>query len=54
MNTKIAKLKSEAYDLIAQIEAHQIHVVKLQKMLQEKNEEIKAEQESQENQNSEQ
>lgn len=52
MNSKIAQLKSEAYDLLAQIEAHQRHIGKLQNMLQEKNEEIKLEIESEANQNS--
>lgn len=34
------ELKAEAYDILAQIEAHQLRIQELQKALMEKNKEI--------------
>ncbi len=41
MSDTIIKLKAEAYDILAQIEAHQLKIQELQKLLNEKNAEIK-------------
>lgn len=41
MNDKITLLKAEAYDILAQIEAHQLKIAELQKALNLKNAEIK-------------
>lgn len=51
MNTeKLTQLKSEAYDLLANIDMHNYQIQELQKKLAEKNAEIKAEYEEQQKQ----
>lgn len=52
MNTeKLTQLKSEAYDLLANIDMHNYQIQELQKKLAEKNAEIKTEYEEQQKQN---
>lgn len=51
MNTeKLTQLKSEAYDLLANIDMHNYQIQELQKKLAEKNAEIKTEYEEQQKQ----